>query len=232
MQTTEHADTKLVAPLLPQLPKVESPASLPRRTVRLIMVVEGGGDIRALKRFSRVLHQADPGIPDLKELEQAGTLLFLPTAGSNLCFWTDRLAGLGISELHVYDRETPPVFYERQAAAALVNLRPGCRAFVTSKRALENYLDPQAIYEARGVDVEFGDQDDVPKLVACQILQRSGGAGWSNLPLRARRRLIASVKGWLNTEAASLMTVERLAARDPAGEIRSWMAAITAMTCG
>ena len=232
MQTTEHTDTTLVDAFRPELPKVKAPASLSRRTVRLIMVVEGGNDIRFLKRVSRVLHEADPAIPDLKELEQSGTLLFLPTAGSNLRFWTDRLAGLGIPELHLYDRESVPEFYDRQAAAAIVNLRPGCRAFVTSKRTLENYLDPRAIYDARGLEVEFGEQDDVPKLVACQILERSRGPSWSSLPSRARRRLIASVKAWLNVEAVSRMSVERLAARDPAGDIRSWMNVITEMTRG
>ena len=71
MQTTEHTETTLVDPFLPQLQlqNVEFPASISRRTVRLIMVVEGGNDIRFLKRVSRVLHEADPAIPDLKAEE-------------------------------------------------------------------------------------------------------------------------------------------------------------------
>ncbi|MBI3860966.1 MAG: ATP-dependent endonuclease [Planctomycetia bacterium] len=209
---------------------VGCPRSLLRRTVRLIVVVEGGNDIRFLKRISLILNAADPELPDLKALEHAGQLLFLPMGGSNVRYWTERLAGLGVPELHLYDHESVPEYYERQALAALVNLRPACRAFVSSKRSLENYLDRQAIREARGIDVEFGDHDDVAQIVAARFLESRGGPELPRLPSRARRRLIGSVKGWLNTEAVDRMTAQRLASRDPTGEVRMWMKAILKAT--
>ncbi len=44
----------------------------------------------------------------------------------------------------------PPETEIRREVAQVVNLRPGCHAFLTGKRSLENYLHSAAIYEARG----------------------------------------------------------------------------------
>jgi len=67
----------------------------------------------------------------------------------------------------------------------------------------------------------------VPQLVASYQLERSGGPAWSELPARGRRRLRNQIKKWLNTEAVSRMTPGRLADRDPDGEVRSWLAAVS-----
>ena len=204
----------------------ESVSSSLLRTVRLIVVVEGFFDVEFLTRISRILHDHDPQVPDLQELERSGEILFLPIAGSNFLHWTHRLAGLGLSELHILDREIAPLTEERERAAELVNQRPGCRAVLTSKRAMENYLSPQALKEARGIDVHFGDRDDVAQLAASCLVKQAGGPDWSELKSRTRRRLRNLAKKWLNSEAADRMTVERLAERDPAGEVRSWLMTI------
>lgn len=94
------------------------------------------------------------------------------------------------------------------------------------KRALENYLDPESLREARGVEVDFGDDDDVPQLVASQLLKQSGGPLRSELPSRGRRRLKNHVKRWINTAAVSRMTAQRLADRDPDCDIRLWLTTI------
>ena len=108
-----------------------------------------------------------------------------------------------------------------------MNRRHRCQAVLTLKRSLENYFTPGAIYEARGIEVEFGDQDDVPDLVAAQQFALRGCVDpWHELPLRVRRRFRYRVKRWLNTAAADCMTVERLAERDPQGEVRGWLQAI------
>jgi len=196
-------------------------------TVRLIVVLEGGHDVKFLKRISRILHADDPHLPDLSALEQKGLLLFVPIGGSNFCYWTQRLAGLGLHEVHLYDREIEPLTTERQIAAEIVNHRPGCRAFLTGKRATENYLDCRALQEARGLDIAFGDSDDVPLLVARSLPEQTGGPDWSCLPSRSRRRLKDRAKRWLNTDAVNKMTPERLAERDPKGDVRSWLTAIS-----
>jgi hypothetical protein len=84
-------------------------------------------------------------------------------------------------------------------------------------------LHPDALRQARGIEVEFGDHDDVPRLVARRQLEQTGGPAWSELPSRGRRRLKNRVKKWLNTEAAARMTPDRLAARDPDGDVRLWL---------
>jgi hypothetical protein len=90
---------------------------------------------------------------------------------------------------------------------------------------------PEALREARGIDVAFGDDDDVPQLVAQRLLEQSGGPAWSQLPSRGRRRLKDRAKKWLNTEAVARMTADRLAKRDADGDIRLWLTAI-AWLCG
>jgi hypothetical protein len=203
----------------------------PSPTVRLILVVEGGFDIQFLKRISHVLHADDSRLPELRTLEQSGIIAFLPSGGSNLCHWTHRLSGFGIPEFHVYDRELPPLTAERQHAADLVNRRHDCHAVLTGKRAMENYLDPQTLHEARGIDVKFGDEDDVAELVAQRMLEQSGGPAWAELPSRGRRRLKNRAKKWLNTEAVARMTADRLAQRDPDADIRLWLTTIACL-CG
>jgi hypothetical protein len=203
--------------------------AIPPRTVRALVIVEGSFDVEFLKRVSRILHADDPNLPDLRALEQAGTIIFVPIGGSNFCHWTHRLAGLEIPEFHLYDREVPPLTAEREQAADLVNRRPGCHAVLTSTRAIENFLDPHALLEARGIDIAFGDHDDVPQLVAQRMLELSGGPVWSELPSRGRRRLRDRAKKWLNTEAVARMTAARLAERDPDGDIRLWLTTIAWM---
>lgn len=204
-------------------------SAIPRRTARLIVILEGGYDVSFLKRVSQTLHADDPRIPELRALERSGTIVFVPIGGSNFTHWTNRLAGLALPEFHLLDREIPLLTEERQQAAEIVNGRPGCRAVLTGKRAMEHYLSREALREARGLDVAFGDHDDIPQLVARFLIERAGGPDWSALPARSRRRLKDRAKRWLNTEAISRMTVTRLTQRDPAGDIRSWLTTIAEM---
>ena len=66
-------------------------------------------------------------------------VVFTPTGGVDLTS-AFRFAGLGLPEFHLLDRDVPPVTQTRHWVAAMVNLRLRCRAVVTSKRTLENYL--------------------------------------------------------------------------------------------
>jgi hypothetical protein len=179
-----------------------------------------------LKRISRILHREYPALPDLRTLEHAGQIVLIPIGGSNVVYWTHRLAGLRLPEFHLYDLESEPVTSERRAAVAMINRRPGCVAFLTSKRSLENYLHPAAIREARGLELDFGDWDDVPDLTAERLFLAQHAAGWQTLGAQTRRRLRNRAKEWLNREAVERMTVPRLAARDPAGDLIRWLTTI------
>jgi hypothetical protein len=197
------------------------------------MIVEGQNDIEFLRRISGTLHASDSHLPDLSSLERRGQLVFVPFGGGDLRSWTYRLARLCAAEFHLYDREESPLTEERHEAARLVNLRAGCRAVVTSKRSLENYLAPQSVSETCGVQISFTDDDDVADLVAKhRHLRQHPVSGWAGLPARSRRRLRNRVKRLLNSAVVDRMTPELLADRDPAGEILSWLKAIAEMVAG
>ena len=200
------------------------PRSASRDNLRLLAVVEGVHDIAFLRAVSVMLHAHEPGLPDLGAMEHRGEVVFVQFGGVDLKLWTHRLAPLGKPEFHLYDREESPETELRLRLADAVNQRPGCNAVVTSKRSLENYLHPAAILEAGGVTVHFGDDDDVADLIARQAHRREyPDEIWDELPRRKQTRRRNRVKKWLNRSAVERMTPERLAERDPQGEIRSWL---------
>ena len=197
-----------------------------RRSPHILVVVEGRFDIEFLKRISTILSADTAGIPNLAEMERRHELMFFPFGGDPW-LWADRLDPLGLPEFHLYDREAPPETEIRQRAAKKVNLRPGCRAVLTTKRSLDNYLHPQAIAEACGIDIEFGDHEHVADLIAEQLYDRRDQIPWCELPRRTQVRRRNRVKKWLHTKAVDRMTSERLTERDPHGEVISWLMAIT-----
>ena len=76
----------------------------PRQSSRakLLVVVEGRHDVMFLRTPSRILYASDAAIPDLDSLESAGELVFLPFGGCDVLAWADRLAVIGLSELHSF----------------------------------------------------------------------------------------------------------------------------------
>jgi hypothetical protein len=192
----------------------------------VLIVVEGAHDVVFLKSLSRTLHAAEEALPDLGLWEQAGRLVFLPFGGGQALAWAARLAAIGLPELHIYDREMSPETELRRQAAELINRRPRCRAFVTQKRSLENYLHPDCIRQITGLDLVYGDDEDVAELAARACYARFGQApDWGLLPRGARKRFRERAKKWLNRLAVELMTPELLAERDSENEIRSWLSA-------
>jgi hypothetical protein len=202
-----------------------------RRNVKLLILVEGQHDVAFLTGISSILHRDNQHLPDLGALEPAGEVIFLPIGGGDVIAWASRLAPVGLPELHIFDREAPPETEKRQQAARIVNERANCKAFVTMKRSLENYLHPQCLLEARGIEIDFGDDDNVPELVAEGSYQRSAGQpAWSDLTGRARKRCRERTKRWLNRTAVDRMTPARLTERDPACDVRSWLLAVAELS--
>lgn len=196
-------------------------------TVRLLFIVEGTNDVEFLRRISLILHARDSSLPNLATMESQGQLIFVPVGGGRISAWADRLAPLARPEFHLYDHELPPETDHRRDAAAAVNRRPGCRAVLTRKRSLENYLHPAAISAAAGIEVEFDDFDCVAAIVAKKLYQRRPGERpWELHSQRARSRMTHRAKHWLNTEAVARMTADLLSQRDPEGEVISWFAEI------
>lgn len=196
-------------------------------SVHVLVVVEGAYDIEFLRRISRKLHDRDKILPDLATMERRGELVFIPFGGGEVASWTRRLQPLGKPEFFLFDHELPPETDIRRAAADLINRRPGCCAMLTRKRSLENYLHPQAILEAGGFELGFDDFEPVAEMFAKRRYQQEpGNIAWELLPPRARKRIAQRSKRWLNTQVADRMTPELLQARDPQGEVVSWLQVI------
>ncbi len=196
----------------------------------LLFVVEGTNDVEFLKRISQMLHSVDETLPCLGEMESAGELIFIPFGGGHVRAWSHRLAPLQRPEFHLYDSELPPETDIRQEAANNVNRRRNCVAVLTRKRCLENYLHPEAIRQAGGIEIQFDDLDSVSQLVARRFDDKSPyEIPWKLQSRRARNRKSQRCKHWLNTSAAARMTIDLLSERDPDGEVLSWMHAVQSL---
>ena len=196
----------------------------------LLILLEGANDLEFLVRLTGQLRRELPHLPDLTRWRAAGRIVLVPVGGGDPASWPNRLRPLGLPEFHLYDREQLPETNARQRAVDQVNARPDCRGALTAKRSLENYLHPQAIASAGGGELEFGDHDSVSLLVARQRYEQvPPSLPWDSLLRRTQQRLAARAKRWLNTLAVEQMTADRLAERDPGGEVLGWLATIEAL---
>ncbi len=189
--------------------------------VKVLVCVEGPTDIDALKCLSRALHIAHPNLPDLSVDRR---FAFVPSGGSTLQHWVAGryLADLGRKEAHIYDSDVP----DYGNAVAAVNARQdGSWAAQTLKHEIESYLHPDAIKDALGIVVDVADHLNaaghaVPKAVALEVHAMN--------PIGAPMK-DSTVKKLLASKAFPCMTAERLAERDPHGEVRGWMERLSAM---
>lgn len=206
---------------------------LPDNSIKLFIGVEGRHDIAFLKHMSKILMSSGVEVLDLENMELSGELIFFPLGGSSLALWTSRLEPLSRPEFHLFDRDTqPPAAAQYQAEAQTINSRDGCKAVITAKKEMENYLHFEAINEAYsrlnmplGLTSNFGDFDDVPASVAQKVHAINGSQKlWSQLDGETQKRKISKAKCQLNDLSASLMTKTRLEQVDPDGEIINWFA--------
>ena len=201
---------------------------LPDTSVKVFVGVEGPNDINFLTSISTVLRKGGENVPDLEQEERAGRLIFVPLGGGNLSQWVSRLEGLHIPEFYIVDREAaPPKTSSHQSAVDDMNKRDDCTALLTGKAEMENYLHPDAIRTARGIDVSFGDFDDVPEIVARLVHETSESSKpWAQLEPDDRKKKESRAKLWLNAGAAAKMTPAMLDERDPQGDVRNWLKVI------
>lgn len=189
--------------------------------VKVILCVEGPTDVTALKALSRAINQSTPGLPDLHVERRVA---FAVLGGSTLQHWVTNhyLRELGRPEVHIYDSDVAAY----AASVAEVNARTdGSWAAQTNKLEIENYLHADAIHEAFGVAVTVPDQLDgagnaVPRMVSLAIHATD--------PMMAPMK-DSNIKKRLADLAFPRMTAQRLAARDPAGEVAGWLQRIAVM---
>ncbi len=205
---------------------------LPDNSIKIFIGVEGKHDIAFLKSISKVFRQAGQDVLDLEKMELDGELIFFPLGGSSLALWTSRLEPLSRPEFHLFDRDNaPPAGAKYQAEADAINMRDRCRAVVTGKKEMENYLHFDAINEAYvqqsnlalGLAANFDDFDDVPATIAALVHNASGSPNaWADLEVDVQENKISKVKRNLNHVAVSLMTKARIDDVDPAADILGW----------
>jgi putative ATP-dependent endonuclease of OLD family len=211
----------------------ESLGVLPDNSVKLFIGIEGRNDIHFLRNVSSTLRAAGEETFDLEKMELEGELIFVPLGGSSLALWTSRLANLARPEFYLFDRDTqPPAQAVYQAEADEINQRPHCRAEITQKREMENYVHWLAInqaYQANGLTLgltrNFADFEDVSTEVA-KLVHRASGSPftWDALPRENRAEKASSAKRTINGAAAKMMTKAQLDEMDPNGEIVGWFA--------
>ena len=189
--------------------------------VKVLICVEGPTDIQALKCLSRALHVADPTLPDLS---QDRRFAFVPLGGSTLQHWVAGhfLSDLGRKEAHIYDSDVADYAASIETVNARLDVSWGAQ---TQKHEIESYLHVEAIREALGVEIEVADHLNanghaVPKAVSVALHALNPiGAPMGD----------TKVKKLLARKAFPYMTAERLAERDPDGEIKGWMARLAGM---
>lgn len=181
---------------------------LPETRVKVLLCVEGPTDVENLKTLSHILHQENAELPDLTTDSRVA---FIVLGGSTLQHWINNhyLKDLGKPEVHIYDRD---VLKYRTLCDRVNQRNDGSWAIQTQKRELENYLHPKAIYEAFGINVTFGDDDDVPEIVGTV-------KNWN--PENTKKKL--------SVHAFPRMTGKWLRERDPNGEVQLWMERLARM---
>ena len=205
---------------------------LPDNAIKLFIGVEGRHDIAFLKHMAKVLRQGGCDVLDLEKMELDGELIFFPLGGSSLALWTSRLEPLSRPEFHLFDRDvTPPATAKYQPEADAINTRARCKAVITGKKEMENYLHFEAINEAYakvchitlGLVANFTELDDIPAKIAELVHAASGSpAAWAELDEDLKEKKISNAKRNLNEHAASSMTKARLDQVDPHGDVVSW----------
>jgi hypothetical protein len=208
---------------------------LPDNAIKLFIGIEGRHDISFLKNIGTILKAAAVDVPDLEVMELEGEVIFFPLGGSSLALWTSRLAPLSRPEFHLYDRDNmPPAVAKYQLQADQINARDRCKAIITAKKEMENYLHYEAINEAYerdrinlGLAANFAESEDVPLAIAERVHRISGSpVAWAVLDDKTREKKISHAKSRLNSVATMLMTKARLDQVDPNGEVIGWFAEV------
>lgn len=181
---------------------------LPDNQVRVIVCVEGPGDVRFLRHISRILSQEDGSLPDLSRDPR---FVMIPMKGGNLREQVDLhlLKNFNKSEFHLYDHDGVGTY---SAQVKRVRARgDGSHALETSKRYMESYIHPAALERVTGVRIEIDDDRDfVPELY-----QSLGGKG--------------RVKWLLSEDVPMAMTAKEIDERDGNGEVRGWLSTLGRM---
>lgn len=249
VQTTAD-DESLIETVAESLGVLPSPVARDVEKLLVVAVAEGPSECEQLIAMSRVLH--DAGVIDFTLDEGSPEVFVTQGGGSTLKHVVNRgyLDKLGLPQVHVYDSDKENEGHPGKLAtldlAAEVKQRPGCTAFITRKRATDNYLHPHVVSRLTNgaVNLSFGpsgpDYDAMADVVYEQLIvptrqdptARLNAVDRSGAPLRPDKR---NAKSWI-TYLMSEMTSDELLERgqytgdvgDRRNEITEWFTAIQA----
>jgi putative ATP-dependent endonuclease of the OLD family len=193
----------------------------PDSRVKALVCVEGPTDVVALKEMSRILHEENKKLPNLKTDPR---FAFISLGGGTLKHWVNEnyLKNLGIPEVHIYDADVNTY----QDSIDTVNGRAdGSWGKLTNKYEIENYLHSDAVEVVYpGVTINIHDQPGVDgkgvdKLFgeAISVLNGYDGVMGSTA---AKKRL---------SKVFEVMTAEQIHERDPQGEVIGWLSDMLAL---
>lgn len=212
------------------LPKIISTLGvLLDHDIKAFWGVEGKHDISFLGHISKILAATEPDIPDLIEAQKTGALVFVPLGGSSLDLWRNRLANLNRPEFYLTDRDNaPPEVAKYQSQVDEWNNRENCKAWITSKRELENFLHLSLLQaEYKNYAGTGADFDDVPALAAeAKHRASESSTPWTELTEKDHKNKVSRAKKDMNNNVVQKMTPDLLTASDPNGEVRGWLRAV------
>lgn len=203
------------------------PASLTAAATRCRGVVglESQEDFRLFFRLAKILHRGDRNLPDVQKHAKAGELLCLPY-GLHPRGFIELFLNFDMPQLYLFSRGAGPLPDERRELIRRIRQDADASAVVMKKRALTNYLHPDAIFEELRALVSVNDDTDVPAEVARQVTKGLKFPAWDQLDPQLRSDLAGAMAIELSIKASRRMTAERLAQRDPDGEVAGWLRTI------
>jgi len=197
----------------------------PRRAFAPIVGMESEEDFRCLFRLAKILHRTDRNLPDLQKHAKAGEVLCIPI-GLNPRGFVELFRNFHLPQLYLLSRGSGPMPEARRELIRRIRQAVDCNAIVMRKRAMANYLHPDAIDEEFHVPLAVDDDTDVPAVVLQHILKRLKFPAWNQLDPQLRADLTEAFASELCVKASRRMTAERLAQRDPDGEVAGWLRSI------
>ena len=187
--------------------------------VKVILSVEGPNDVSCVEKFSKILcAKANDKYVDLTS--ETTRAVVLPMGGGNLKHWVRKryLSKFDRPEIGIFDKDQDKK-YSKQVEA-IKNRDDMSWATLTEGLTFENYLHPEVVSKALGIDVDFSMEDDVSLLVAKKLNEKNNGKPWAELKDDKRKKKIKRAKAKLNDEVASKMTYDQLIERDEGGILR------------
>ena len=164
------------------------PDAVDKPGARVAVLVEGPTDVDVVRSFAEVLANAG-------EIEAIDfSKVFLAHAGGEtLKFWVERryLDSLRLPQVFLFDSDRTsanlPASRSKQRQEAELNARASCRAFMTRKREIENYVHAEAINRLTNGEVTIDanvdlDFDDMEKVFGSRLGTALGRGGWQFEP--------------------------------------------------